>query len=135
MALATMCRGLFARRECMGASGLGRYEWEGRSSTVRAVGGRLKPAAAAAQERTAARTGMDSKACRRCQEVKGAEEFYGSKQTVDGLQSYCKLCSAQTSQGRRSKETKEQREQQALTSPCVHRTPAPQLLLAPCPCP
>ena len=77
------------------------------------------------QERTAARTAVDSKPCRRCQEVKGAEEFYKSKQTADGLQSYCKACCAQTSQGRRSKESKEQREHQALTSPCASQSPDP----------
>ena len=80
---------------------------------------RLKHAAASAQERTAVRSAVDSKVCRRCQGVKGAGEFYTSKQTSDGLQSYCKVCYAQTSQGRRAKEPKEHRERQPGTSPCA----------------
>ena len=38
--------------------------------------------------------------------------------TADGLQSYCKLCYAQTSSGRRAKEPKEHRDK-PLTSPCA----------------
>ncbi len=69
------------------------------------------------------RSAVDSKLCRRCQGVKGAAEFYSSKQTSDGLQSYCKVCYAQTSQGRRSKEPKEHRDRQPATSQCVPLLP------------
>ncbi len=87
-------------------------------------GERLRHATASAQVRTAVRSAVDSKACRRCQGVKGADEFYVSKQTSDGLQSYCKVCYAQTSQGRRSKEPKEQREREPANSPCAHAFPS-----------
>lgn len=54
-----------------------------------------------------------------CAQVeKLADDFYKSKMTQDGLQSYCKICYAQTSQGRRAKEPKENRDK-PLTSPCV----------------
>ena len=34
----------------------------------------------------------ESKECRRCHETKGKADFYHSKMTADGLQSYCKVC-------------------------------------------
>lgn len=33
----------------------------------------------------------ESKECRRCHETKGKADFYHSKMTADGLQSYCKV--------------------------------------------
>jgi len=103
----------------------GKQVWErpvGRAAEAR--GG------ASAQERTAGRSAVDSKLCRRCQGVKGADEFYSSKQTSDGLQSYCKVCYAQTSQGRRSKEPKEHRDRQPATSQCVPSTSTVRLPIA-----
>ena len=49
---------------------------------------------------------------------KVAEDFYSSKMTADGLQSYCKICYAQTSHGRRTREPKEHRDK-PLTSLCA----------------
>ena len=44
----------------------------------------------AAEERSAGRVPAESKECRRCHETKGKADFYHSKMTADGLQSYCK---------------------------------------------
>lgn len=46
---------------------------------------------AAAEERSAGRVPAESKECRRCHETKGKADFYHSKMTADGLQSYCKV--------------------------------------------
>ena len=45
----------------------------------------------AAEERSAGRVPAESKECRRCHETKGKADFYHSKMTADGLQSYCKV--------------------------------------------
>ena len=47
----------------------------------------------AAEERSAGRVPAETKECRRCHETKGKADFYHSKMTADGLQSYCKVCS------------------------------------------
>ena len=36
---------------------------------------------------------MKTKICRMCKESKGENDFYGSKENLDGLFSYCKACS------------------------------------------
>ena len=36
---------------------------------------------------------MKTKMCRMCKELKGENDFYGSKENLDGLFSYCKACS------------------------------------------
>ena len=36
---------------------------------------------------------MKTKMCRMCKELKGGNDFYGSKENLDGLFSYCKACS------------------------------------------
>lgn len=46
----------------------------------------------AAEERSAGRVPAETKECRRCHETKGKADFYHSKMTADGLQSYCKVC-------------------------------------------
>ena len=48
----------------------------------------------AAEERSAGRVPAETKECRRCHETKGKADFYHSKMTADGLQSYCKVCSS-----------------------------------------
>lgn len=45
----------------------------------------------AAEERSAGRVPAETKECRRCHETKGKADFYHSKMTADGLQSYCKV--------------------------------------------
>jgi len=45
----------------------------------------------AAEERSAGRIPAETKECRRCHETKGKADFYHSKMTADGLQSYCKV--------------------------------------------
>ena len=57
----------------------------------------------AANERAAGRTPAATKECRRCKACKPAEEFYASKMTADGLQSYCKACYALAAQQRRAR--------------------------------
>lgn len=61
----------------------------------------------AANERAAGRTPVATKECRRCKACKSAEEFYASKMTADGLQSYCKACYALAAQQRRARITAE----------------------------
>ena len=56
---------------------------------------------AAATERSQQREVVPEKQCRRCHETKMAVDFYGSKMTTDGLQSYCKACYASAAANRR----------------------------------
>jgi hypothetical protein len=55
----------------------------------------------AATERAAGRVPAADKECRRCKVSKPAADFYASKMTADGLQSYCKACYALAAQQRR----------------------------------
>lgn len=55
----------------------------------------------AATERSEQREVAPEKQCRRCRETKGANDFYHSKMTADGLQSYCKACYASAAANRR----------------------------------
>lgn len=57
----------------------------------------------AANERAAGRTPAATKECRRCKACKPADDFYASKMTADGLQSYCKACYALAAQQRRAR--------------------------------
>ena len=62
----------------------------------------------AANERSAGRAPAETKRCRRCGNTKEAADFYVSKMTADGLQSYCKACYAVASAARRNRVSHEQ---------------------------
>lgn len=57
----------------------------------------------AANARSAGRARAETKRCRRCGSTKEAQDFYVSKMTADGLQSYCKACYAVASAARRGR--------------------------------
>ena len=62
----------------------------------------------AANQRSAGRAPAETKRCRRCGSTKEAADFYISKMTADGLQSYCKACYAVASAARRSRNHQDQ---------------------------
>lgn len=62
----------------------------------------------AANQRSAGRAPAETKRCRRCGSTKEAADFYISKMTADGLQSYCKACYAVASAQRRSRNHQDQ---------------------------
>lgn len=60
-------------------------------------------AAEAEETVTEAPEAEQTKVCSRCKEEKPANEFYKASRSKDGLQSYCKACSAKASTGRKTK--------------------------------
>lgn len=82
----------------------------------------------AANQRSAGRAPAETKRCRRCGNTKEAADFYVSKMTADGLQSYCKACYAVASAARRTRNS-----QEAVSHPlCLGCVATERLLHARC---